>query len=317
MSLAPQAVVSDPARRAPVGGGARGRRRPVRSRVVPYVLIGPAILLVSVFAAYPLLRSIWLAFNDIDPLARTSSFVGFDNLIEAVTDAGFPALMGRTGAWVFGVVILQLLGGLGVALLLNTRFPLRGVYRGLVMVPWATPSVLVALMWKWILEPNHGVLNKVLQGLGLASQPVEFLSSSQLALPTLILVDMWQGIPLFAVMILAALQAVSADLKEAAALDGCGHWGAFRHVTLPAILPTILITTVLRLIWTANYIDLILILTGGGPGESSTTLALESYLTAYKATNFGLGAAYSLIQACILAVFVVIYMRLSGKGNAR
>lgn len=148
-------------------------------------------------------------------------------------------------------------------------------------------------------------------------RPVEFLSSPGTALPTLIIVDVWQGIPLFAVMILAALQGVSGDLKEAAATDGCGPVGVFRHVILPAILPTILITTLLRIIWTANYVDLIFILTGGGPGVSSTTLALQSYLTAYKSTDFGQGAAYSVLQAVLLVVFVVMYLILSSRTEKK
>lgn len=277
------------------------------------MLLAPAIVLVAVFAAYPLLRSVWFSFNTVRPLARTMDFSGFDNFVRVVTADNFGPLMGRTAIWVFGIVALQLLFGLGVALLLNTRFPLRGVYRGLVMVPWATPSVLVALMWKWILEPNHGVLNGVLTSLGLIDQPIAFLSDSNLALPTLMMVDIWQGIPLFAVMILASLQAVSHDLREAAEIDGCGPFRIFRHVVLPTILPTLAITTVLRLIWTANYVDLIYILTTGGPGDASTTLALESYLTAYKAIDFGGGAAYAVIQAIILAVFVFLYLRLTNQ----
>lgn len=274
------------------------------------------MILVTVFAGYPLLRSVWFAFNKISPFSGDLSFVGWDNFAAVFDHPDFAATTGRTGAWVFGAVSLQLFGGLCLALLLNTRFPLRGAYRGLVMVPWATPSVLVALMWKWILDPNNGLINKALLGLGVVDRPVEFLSSDLTALPTLILVDVWQGIPLFAVMILAALQSVSGDLKEAAAVDGCGRVGIFRHVVVPAILPTVLITVVLRLIWTANYVDLIFILTGGGPGTSSTTLALQSYLTTYKATNFGEGASYAVLQAVVLALFVILYLRLTSSKKA-
>ncbi|QGH69725.1 carbohydrate ABC transporter permease [Pseudactinotalea sp. HY158] len=300
---------------------ARARKRrvttPVRRKrvwnVEPFVLLAPAVILVAVFAGYPLVRSVWYSFNEVAPFSGETTFVGIQNFIDIISDAGFTPTLGRTAVWVFGAVSLQFLGGLLVALLLNTRFPLRGMYRGLIMVPWATPSVLVALMWKWILDPNNGVLNRTLMNLGIIDAPIEFLSSSDTALFTLIALDVWQGIPLFAVMILAALQSVPPELKEAASIDGAGRVGVFRHVVIPAILPTILITTVLRLIWTANYVDLIYILTGGGPGHASTTLALESYLTAYKATDFGQGATYAVLQAAILAIFVVMYVRLSRK----
>lgn len=278
----------------------------------PYLLLLPALVLVGVFAVFPLLRSIWFSLNSISPFSGRMDFVGASNFRAVLAD-DFGLYLGNTAGWVLGAVGLQLVGGLVLALLLDSRFPLRGVYRGLVMIPWATPSVLVALMWKWLLDPNYGVINRVLLGLGLVDRPVEFLSSNATALPTLVAVDVWQGIPLFAIMILAALQAVSSDLKEAAATDGAGAWAVFRYVVLPAILPTILITALLRIIWTSNYVDLIFILTGGGPGVSSTTLALQSYLTAYKATDFGQGAAYAVVQALILVVFVVLYLRVSKR----
>lgn len=293
----------------------RVRKKVRRGGWEPYILLSPAIILILFFAGYPLVRSVWMAFTEVSPFAGTMKFIGMDNFVAITTDPEFPGFLGRTAIWVFGAVGLQLLCGLILALLVNTTFPLRGVYRGLMMVPWATPSVLVALMWKWLLDPNSGIINKTLLGLGIIDQPIAFLSERLTALPTLIVVDVWQGIPLFAVMILAALQSVSGDLKEAAATDGCGPVGVFRHVILPAILPTILITALLRIIWTANYIDLIFILTGGGPGISSTTLALQSYLTAYKSTDFGQGAAYSVLQATLLVVFVVMYLILTKKSE--
>lgn len=293
------------------------KRRNSKRGYEPYVLLSPAIILILLFAGYPLVRSIWMAFNKVSAFTGEMAFIGWDNFRAITSDPNFTDHLGRTAFWVLGAVSLQLIFGLILALLINTRFPLRGVYRGLVMVPWATPSVLVALMWKWLLDPNNGIINKALFALGIADRPVEFLSDSERALPTLVMIDVWQGVPLFTVMILAALQSVSGDLKEAAATDGCGPVRVFRYVVLPAIIPTILITALLRIIWTANYIDLIFILTGGGPGLSSTTLALQSYLTAYKATDFGQGAAYSVFQAAILVIFVIIYLRLTAKNEAQ
>ncbi|WP_162320331.1 carbohydrate ABC transporter permease [Nesterenkonia haasae] len=283
----------------------------------PLVLLAPALILVGVFAGIPLVRSLWFAFNEVNPFEGVTGFVGFENFVTAVSNPAFGSLLSNTAMWTFGAVGLQLIFGLLGALLLNARFPLRGVYRGLAMIPWATPSVLVALMWMWILDPNHGILNKALMGVGIIDSPVALLSQTSTALPTLIVIDVWQGIPLFAVMILAALQAVPPELKESASIDGAGRWGVFRHVVIPTILPTILITTILRLIWTANYIDLPFILTGGGPGNASTTLALQSYVTAYKGSDFGTGAAYVVMQAAILAIFIVMYVRLTRKAELK
>lgn len=283
----------------------------------PLILLSPALLLVGIFAGFPLLRSVWFSFNDVSPFQGITDFVGIENFLTAMGDASFGTFVGNTAMWTFGAVGLQLVFGMVGALLLNTRFPLRGIYRGLAMIPWATPSVLVALMWMWILDPNHGILNKALIGLGIIDDPLAFLSQTSTALPTLIVIDVWQGIPLFAVMILAALQAVPPELREAAAIDGAGRMGVFRHVVVPAILPTVLITTVLRLIWTANYVDLPLILTGGGPGEASTTLALQSYVTAYRGGDFGEGASYAVMQAVVLALLVVMYVRMTRRAETR
>jgi len=158
-------------------------------------------------------------------------------------------------------------------------------------------------------------LNVILLKLGLIQSPLSWLSEPSTALPALIMVDVWQGIPFFAVMILAALQGVSGELLEAARVDGCGAVRAFLHVVVPSIMPTILITLLLRIIWTANYVDLAYILTGGGPAEATTTLPLQAYLTAYKGADFGRGASYAVIQALLLMVFIVIYVRLSRRSE--
>ncbi len=307
----PAVLPSASARPAP-----RPRRRPHGSWEA-YLYLAPAILLVGAFAGYPLLRSTWFAFNEVNPFTGVRGFVGLANIGEVLAREDIGLLVRNTLTWTVGTVLLQLLLGLVAAHLLNSRFPLRGVYRGLAMIPWATPSVLVALMWIWILEPNHGVLNGVLRGLGLVDRPIAFLGDATTALPSLVAVGVWQGVPLFAVMILAALQGVPPELREAASMDGCGRRGVFRHVVLPAILPTILITTLLRLIWTTNYVDLILIMTGGGPGLASTNLTLEAYVTAYKAMDFGTGAAYAVTQAAVLSLLVVLYVRLTGKRAGR
>ncbi|MBO0898537.1 sugar ABC transporter permease [Cellulomonas sp. zg-ZUI222] len=317
MTMTPTRAAGAPGTRRAAVAPAAPRRRPRRPGLEAYVYLAPAIVLVGSFAGYPLARSVWFAFNDVNPFSGVQGFVGVQHFVDIVTDPDFAQIGRNTLVWTFGAVALQLLLGLVGAHLLNARFALRGVYRGLAMIPWATPSVLVALMWIWILDPNHGVLNGALRGLGVTDRPIAFLSESSTALPTLVAVDVWQGVPLFAVMILAALQGVAPELREAAAMDGCGPVGVFRHVVLPAILPTILITTLLRLIWTANYVDLVLIMTGGGPGLSSTTLSLQSYVTAYKAMDFGGGAAYAVLQAAVLSVLVVLYIRLTAKGARR
>ena len=243
-------------------------------------------------------------------------FAGFSNYFTVLRNPDFPNIVLNSVQWTFIAVFLQLIfGGFG-AFLLNQKFKLRGTVRGLAMIPWATPSVLVALIWLWLLDPNRGLINTLLLNLNLISTPIVWLGEQKTALPTLIFIDAWQGIPFFAVMILAALQSVPDDLKDAAKTDGCGKRQVFQNVILPHILPTILITVVLRIIWTANYVDLIYILTGGGPGSATTTIPLDSYRTAYKIGELGQGAATIMVQATVLSLLIILYVRLTSKRES-
>lgn len=295
---------------------ARPARRKRRLDLTVPLFLSPTLLLLLVFVAYPFLRAIWLSFTNTSLLGGTLGFVGLDNFRSLFSDPSFPTYLRNSVVWTVGGVGLQLVFGVIGALVLNQRFRLRGVVRGLAMIPWATPSVLVALIWMWLLDPNHGLVNAVLTRTGLMHSPVAWFGNPHSALATLILVDAWQGIPFFAVMVLAALQAVPEELKESARTDGCGFLRVFWFITVPSILPTVLITLVLRLIWTANYIDLAYVLTGGGPGIASTTIPLASYLTAYKEGALGSGSSYAVVQAAVLAVLVAIYIRLTQRRDA-
>lgn len=295
-------------------GSGRGSRRGL-ARLEPVFYLLPILILLCTFVLFPILRSVWLSMNEVSLLGGMGDFVGGDNFARIFNHPRFWHYVRVSLAWTFGAVFFQFTFGMIGALLLNNRFPLRGIVRGLVMIPWATPSVLVALIWMWLLDPNHGLLNRIVMGIGLTDRPVQWLSSPDTALPSLIMVDVWQGIPFFAVMLLAALQSVPREIVEAARVDGCGAVSVFRNVVIPHIMPTVLVTLLLRVIWTANYVDLAFILTGGGPAEATTTIPLQSYLTAYKAGNFGVGSAYAMVQAAFLMIFVVIYVRLSRKGE--
>jgi multiple sugar transport system permease protein len=273
-------------------------------------LLSPALVLLLGIVAYPIARAVWLSFHRLEILRPDlSQYVGLDNYRALLQDSVMRIALQNSAVWVMGVVLFQLLGGLVGALILNQRFPGRAVVRGLALIPWATPSVLVALMWTWMLDGNYGLINDLLVKVGILSRFQPWLAQPWSALPAVILADVWQGIPFFAVMLLAALQGIPEDLFEAARIDGASPWRVFRHVTLPLLLPTILITTMLRMIWTANYMDLIMIMTGGGPGYSSLTVPLHAYYTAYKRLDFGYGSTIAIVQVAILAGAIVFYLR--------
>lgn len=285
---------------------------------VPWIMLAPALLIIGGFILYPAVNAVWLSLTSTNLLNLSAqTFVGLENFVEMLGDPTFHVALRNSIVWTVGNVAFQLFFGMIGALLLNQAIKGRGIIRGLVLLPWATPSVLVALMWMWILDPNLGILNEMLQALGLQDTPVAWLADPATALPTLMFIDIWQGIPFFAVMLLAALQAVPHELTEAAKIDGANAWRNYWHIVLPLIMPTILITTILRLIWTANYFDLILILTNGGPANASLTIPLHAYHTAYRGFDFGGAAALGVTQALALMGLVIIYMRLTRKAEIR
>jgi len=292
------------------------RAAELRKRGVPWLMLTPAIAILGGFIIYPAANAIYLSLTSTNLLnISAQKFVGLENFRRILQRPDFWESLRNSAIWTFGNVAFQLVVGMIGALILNAKFRGRGFIRGLVLLPWATPSVLVALMWLWILDPNLGVANHMLHALGITHSPIAFLSEPNTALPTLMGIDIWQGIPFFAVMILAALQGVPGDLLEAARIDGASVWVTYWRVVLPLIMPTVLITVMLRLIWTANYFDLILVLTNGGPANASLTLPLNAYLTAYKGTDLGSGAALGVVQSVLLAVLVIIYMRRVRKSE--
>jgi multiple sugar transport system permease protein len=290
------------------------RNTPRLSLPVHWIMLAPALVILVGFMIYPAINAVYLSFTSTNLLNLSAqTFIGLDNFAKMVADPVFYTALVNSLWWTFGAVFFQLVFGMIGALALNQRIKLRGLIRGLVLLPWATPSVLIALMWMWILDPNLGIANRLLEAIGIGVQP--WLSDTTTALPTLIFIDVWFGIPFFVVMILAALQSVPNELVEAARIDGANAWNTFWRVVLPLILPAVMITTTLRLIWTANFFDLILILTNGGPANASLTIPLDAYQTAYRGMNFGLGAALAVAQAAVLAILVVLYMRQIRKSD--
>jgi multiple sugar transport system permease protein len=280
-------------------------------------MLAPALAIVAGFILNPAINAIYVSLTDTNLLNLSAQkFVGLDNFISLFGRDDFRESLRNSAVWTFVNVAFHLVMGMIGALVLNARFRGRGVIRGVVLLPWATPSVLVALMWLWILDPTLGLLNHLLQAIGVEQgKPIAWLSDQHLALPTLMGIDIWQGIPFFAVMILAALQGVPNELLESAKIDGASAWQTYWRVILPLIMPTVLITVILRLIWTANYFDLILVLTNGGPANATLTLPLNSYITSYKGGDFGGGAALGVVQAILLAVLVAFYMRRVRKSE--
>lgn len=282
----------------------------------PYILILPACLLMGLIMIYPLGKVFYLSFQHYNPTKPfTNGFAGLDNFITIFTKKEFYNALGVSAKFVACEVVLQLIFGMIVALILNQRFKGRGFFRALTFIPWALSGVLTAVLWSIMFNQHFGVLNDLLAKLGINKEPIAWLANTKFVLGSVIVAELWRGIPFFAISLLAAMQGLPDDIYEAARVDGSTKLQTFRFITLPMLKNTIVLTTLLRTIWEFNSVDLIYSLTGGGPVGKTTTLSMLIANQAIKTSNYGYGSALSVVSFAILAVIAVIYMKLSGFGK--
>ena len=280
-----------------------------REAATPWLLLAPALLLTAALVLVPAAQTVWMSLHDVVLFRpRSRPFVGLANYARALADPVFWSSLGLSFLWVVVSVGFQFALGLTTALLLNRRFAWRGLARALTVVPWALPSVIIGLVWTWMLDFNLGLVNAAGLRLGLLAEPVAWMSQPGTALAAVILAVVWQGFPFFAVSLLAGLQAIPDELYEAASLDGAGPWARFRNVTLPGLLAVMTTALLLRMIWVANSLDLILVMTGGGPGTATQTLPLHAFLTAWSGGNYGQGSALAVLLTLLLLGVVVAYL---------
>lgn len=278
-------------------------------RILPYMLLAPAVFVTIVIVFMPMIQAVWTSFYDLVLFRpNASKFVGFANYVKLFNDPVFWAALWNTIIWIGLTVPLQMGLGLLTALLLNREFPWRGLARALIIIPWALPSVVIALMWRWIYDPNTGVLNDILIYLSIVKAAVPWLADPNVAIYAIIATLTWQGFPFFAVMILAGLQGIPKSQYEAASIDGASPWRQFLHITLPGIAPVLATAGLLRVIWVANSMDVIFVMTGGGPGYATYTLPLYAFIKARQNLDFGYGTSIAVTFTIFLGAFVAIYL---------
>jgi multiple sugar transport system permease protein len=274
----------------------------------PWLLLGPALLAAGLVVLLPVAQTAWLSLHQVVlTRPRHRPFVGLDNYAALMVDPLFWESLRNSFVWVAGAVGLQFALGFAAAVLLNRSFWWRSAARALIVVPWALPSVIIGLTWSWMLDFNLGILNQIGVRWRLLAEPVAWLARPETAMPAVILALVWQGFPFFTVTILAGLQAIPQELYEAARVDGAGRWQLFRHVTLPGLAGVIATALLLRMIWVANSLDVILVMTGGGPGTATHTLPLYAFLKAWSGLDFGYGSALAVVLTLLLLGVVMAY----------
>ncbi len=284
------------------------------SPALPWLLLAPALAATVLLVLVPVGETFWLSLHDVILFRpRVRPFVGLGNYVAVLRDPLFWESLGHSVVWVVVAVSLQFGLGLCTALLLNRTFAWRAVARALVIVPWALPSVIIGLVWTWMLDFNLGLVNQLGVRWGLLEAPIAWLARPDTAMAAVILAVVWQGFPFFAVTLLAGLQAIPREHYEAAEIDGAGVVVSFWNVTLPGLAPVIATSLLLRMIWVSNSLDLILVMTGGGPGTSTHTLPLYAFLKAWSGANYGYGSALAVVLTVLLLAVVISYAVRAGR----
>lgn len=299
--------------RAPFTGGPRrsaaSRRFRVSSSRAGYWFVLPAAVIMAGLIIYPMINGFVLSLFNTN-LVNKWQFVGPKYFIQVLTNPDFLTKLGITAEYALLVVAGNLVIGLGLALLLNRPMRFRTLFRAILILPWLFPEAVVALIWKWLMNPLYGPVNGVLQAVGIIHEPVDWLGTPQGAFATIVFASIWKGYPLVLIMMLAGLQTIPKDLYEAAELDGAGPVNSFLSVTLPGLRPILVIVIILETVWWFKNFTIAYLLTAGGPVGSTSIVSVEIYNTAFQNFQFGRAAAMAVIVFFVCLLISLVYRRL-------
>jgi len=279
----------------------------------PYLFIAPALLVIFIFMLVPIFLTVFLSVTDANILTVRNldfDFIGFSNYLQFLRSGIFENVVTSTIIFVFGSVILTYVFGMYVAILLNQAIRLKPIFRGILILPWAVPQVVLVLIWKWMVNPQYGVLKYFLVGPGLVSEDFTFLGNPNFAMITILIVSLWRSYPLASVILLAGLKTIPEELYEAASIDGANPFQKFIFITLPGLRYVSSVLVLLLTIWSVGNFVIIWLMTGGGPADRTAVLAIYSYINAFKFTKLGYGAAIGMIALLFSLAISIIYYRL-------
>jgi ABC-type sugar transport system permease subunit len=300
---------------------ARGKRRSLQSAEarLAWMFVAPAIVVMIVVAFIPLFSAFWLSLHDINLRypARGRPFVGLGNYLSILMDSRFHHSLALTSAFVGASVFAETLLGLAVALIMNHAFRGRGLVRAALLVPWALTTVISARMWEWIYNAEYGVFNAILKAAGLISANKAWTIDPQFAFWAAVIADVWKTTPFMALLLLAGLQLIPKELYESAIIDGSGIWHRFRRITFPLLVPALLVALLFRILDSARVFDLLFILTGGGPGFATESLAILTYRTLFVNMSFGSGSALAILVFVYLMLISVFFQKVLGAKKGR
>lgn len=286
-------------------------------RTLAFLMIAPSAVLIFVFALLPMAQAILASFFQIESATLEMQFNGLENYRWLIGQEVFWGSLVRSLIWVASTTVAQMVLGVGIALLVHQELTGRNMARGLVLFPYLIPAVVLSLTWRFMLDPTLGVFNRLLRDFGLIERPIAFLADQQTALLFVIIAGVWKYTPFVVIMVLARLQVIPLELEDAAKIDGAGSWQLFRYITLPWLMPVLIITMLLRTIWSFRQFDIVYLFAFGGPLFGTTTLPVLVRHLAFDAQRIGAAAATAVIMLVLLVVmsrgYFALYARAEGQ----
>ncbi|MDF2958817.1 MAG: sugar transporter permease [Paenibacillus sp.] len=287
-----------------------------KDRIFLLVLLLPALIMLAFTIGVPIIKSIYMSFFKVTLLSmKSQTWNQFANYAEILQDGEFFSAVKVTFTYVICIVSVQFILGLSLALLLNSSIRFKKLFRTLILIPWIVPTIVSALLWMWLFQPQYGLVNYVLQKLHLISGPNDWLTNIDLALPAIIVTALWRQLPFMSTMLLAGMQGISEDMYEAAKIDGANRMQILLFITLPLLKNNIKTVTLISIIENFKMFPLFWIMTAGGPLNATTTLAIYSYKAAFVQLNLGKGAAIGTLWLIIMILISMLYNKLFSLGE--
>ena len=290
----------------------RGQAAIAGDRRLGYLLVAPVVVLLLAVTAYPLVYNLWNSFHQVNLSEAGSAqpFVGVDNYSRMFGSSVWVSALERTVAFTAVSVLLETIVALGLALMLNHSFKGRGFLRAAILIPWAVPTVVSATLWKTMFDPRTGFVDYMLGNLHLPGAHTTWLAGVWTSWAAILIADAWKNVPFVAIILLAGLQVIPGEVYEAARIDGASAWQSFRRMTLPLLKPALAVALIFRTLQAFLVFDVIYIMTGGGPGVSTETLAFLNWQTFLVDTDFGYGGAISVMLVVMALAISAVYVRL-------
>jgi multiple sugar transport system permease protein len=287
----------------------------MKNTSLSFIFVAPALLFLLAVLGWPLMHAAILSFQNVGVIGSEGHFVGFDNYIAVLGSGGFWRSFGRSVVWVVANAVVQMALALGTALVLNQKFPGLRVARVWVILTWIVPTVVVVIIWRWLLSTSGGMINPLLMDAGIIERPVGFFATRRSAMVTLVLINSWRWFPFTALMMLAGLTRIPGDLYEAARIDGASAFRRFSRITWPLLQPTLVVLGIIGTLLSFNVFDVIWLMTAGGPSQATETLPVLIYETAFKAYRLSEAATISVLTSIVLMSFAVLATRAMNAGD--